>query len=185
MEAPPRRRPNDLAFVLQCVAIFSPRDDHNITSPSCYGQVFHSWHPLSKWWRPTRDFTGLIFVPCEIICASSVPKLEDNKEKVRFFYSKESTFEWDPYWWRWVECYNLKFGRDPIINTQECLPCNNKFYWSQVWDPSCSRNEDAFLINENIIIDECWYYSLFVHASISSCFMSSFSWNVVEIVEAT
>lgn len=78
-----------------------------------------------------------------------------------FFYDILATLSWDHDRWRWIEGYRFlnytsKFGRNLVINIvsgktkasdkwQGYLPCNYKFYWSQVWDPARFGNEAEFM----------------------------------------
>lgn len=85
------------------------------------------------------------------------------KQEIIFFYGKMATLGWDPDWWQWVEGYQFfnyttKFGRMWVITRN--LGINRgadkwqgnpqgtyMFYWSWVWDPTCSGNNVALILS--------------------------------------
>lgn len=112
------------AFVLQCAVNFIPfrRQQYHLSVPLTVKYFAIGTHSrcLSKWWRPTKDFTRF-FHHVKITHAAKGPKKDDKKEEIFFFYSKESILKWNLDWSRWAEGYHFlnyttKFHIDSIIN---------------------------------------------------------------------
>ena len=111
-------------FVLRCITDYTPvcLQRYNIFLPLSvqYFTVDKYSMCLRDWDNPRGKTTGS-YHKVKVIHTNRGPTINDERKEVVFFYSKVTTFRWDPDCWRWADGgkfldYTTKDGRDSIIN---------------------------------------------------------------------
>ena len=115
-----------------------------------YSRCFRDWD------NPRGKTTGS-YHKVKVIHTNRGPTINDEREEVVFFYSKITTFRWDPDRWRWADGgkflnYTTKDGRYSIINKN---PGTSR---------ACDKSKGFNLVTTNSFGHKC--ETLYVVASI-------------------